>query len=71
MAWRVTPDQGRTPEEAPPTPAYYREQASSIRGIAMQTSVTEIKRQLLAIADQYDRLAEHAASRTSHRVDVP
>jgi hypothetical protein len=71
MVWRVTPDRAGTPAEAPRMAGYYREQAGAIRAIAARTSVREIRRQLLGIADQYDRLAEHADARADHDADVP
>jgi hypothetical protein len=70
MAWRVTPDRPGTPAAAPQTAGHYREEARSIRAIAAQSGVKEIKRQLLGIADQYDRLAEHAEAHVGQDVDI-
>jgi hypothetical protein len=39
-------------------PQKYRDDAAALRRVAERTQSPDIKRQMLAIADQYDRLAK-------------
>ena len=40
--------------------AHYRQQAKDVRSFAERAAVPDIKKQLLEIAERYDRLAERA-----------
>jgi hypothetical protein len=41
-------------------PGYYREQAQRSRNLAKQAVLSDIRRHLLKVAEEYDNLAEEA-----------
>jgi hypothetical protein len=49
--------------EKPPTAAYYRKTAEDLRDLADKAQVPEVRRDLLQLAERFDRLAEFVEKR--------
>jgi hypothetical protein len=50
-------------DDAPPTAEQYRDTAEGIRDMARRATSDEIRRELLDLAERYDRLAQRAQRR--------
>jgi aspartate/glutamate racemase len=50
-----------------PTAEYYRKVAQEIRRFAEQSQLPEVRRELLDLAERFDRMAQHIERRYPHR----
>lgn len=58
---------GEMPEEPRPTAAYYREIARQIRAYAREVSLPEVHRELLDLAERFERMASFVEKRYPDR----
>jgi hypothetical protein len=61
---------GMTDEPAP-TAAYYRQVARQIRGYARDAQLPEVRRDLLDLAERFDRMALFVEKRYPNRRGIP
>jgi hypothetical protein len=57
-------------DEQEPTAAYYRQVAEEIRGLARNAQTPDVRREMLEIAERFDRMADYVERRYPDRSGI-